>query len=463
MKIKEIYLLLLSMAVFAAIYSFTVFNFPECFILGLQVYTFLRFINNIGHIICFYDFLNFSSVVTTLLLPIVGYRVFNYYNPISRLWFAYMRVPESDYYGYMIPANIALIIGSNILIWKIKDSYYQELFDKLKIYGKAKQNIGLVLAIVGFLSSFFTASGGSFAFIIYLLSMLKYVGPLYIYFSDSRLKNVFFFSSIVLFFFQALTQGMFGEFLMYTALTFILLSLKIKIKFITKFLVAVVFLFITMLIQLTKPVYRQITWRAKTVEGLSATDNSNFEIFSTLFIDRLLTPHKLFEENAFFKIHMRLNQGWLISRAMDYVPRVEPFADGQTLARTLGGIIVPRLLWPDKPEAGGYENLSRFVGIKKKLKYSMNIGPYGEAYGNFGTAGGILFIFFYGLLLSYFLKQLLIRSFRTPSLLIWSPLLFYYTLTVETDIFGTINFIFKTAVFIAALFWLAKRFFKISL
>ncbi len=375
----------------------------------------------------------------------------------------YMRVPEDVYYSYMIPANIALIAGVNALLLKFKDSDYPVLLDKLVLYGKGKENIGFVLTAIGFFSSFFTTVGGGLSFIIYLLSMLKYVGPLYVFFSDFRLKRVFFSGSIVVFFFQALTQGMFGEFLMYTALTFILLSLRMRLKFLTKLTVAIVFLFLIMIIQLTKPVYRQITWRSKSIEGLSTKNNSNFEIFSTLFLNRLNQPARLFDETALFKIHMRLNQGWLISRAMDYVPRVEPFADGETLARTLGGIIVPRLLWEDKPEAGGHENLSRFLGIKKKLKYSMNIGPYGEAYGNFRSFGGIIFIFFYGLLLSYFLKLLLIKSLRTPSLIIWAPLLFSYTLTVETDIFGTINFIFKTALFILFVFWVANRFFKVSL
>jgi hypothetical protein len=93
----------------------------------------------------------------------------------------------------------------------------------------------------------------------------------------------------------------------------------------------------------------------------------------------------------------------------------------------------------------------------------MNIGPYGEAYGNFGPRGGMIFIFIYGALLSWFLKMFLSRAWKTPTLMIWAPLLFSYTLTVETDIFGTVNFIFKAGIFLIASFWMAKRFFKVSL
>jgi hypothetical protein len=158
-----------------------------------------------------------------------------------------------------------------------------------------------------------------------------------------------------------------------------------------------------------------------------------------------------------------MNQGYLISKAMNYVPRVEPYANGETIIRSFAAVLVPRFLWPDKPEAGGHENLARFLGIKKRLSYSMNIGPYGEAYGNFGPEYGVLFIFVYGLLLSILFKVLIDLSSTTPSLVLWLPLIFFSTLTVETDILSTINSFFKSAIFVLILYWGSKKFFKASL
>jgi hypothetical protein len=161
-------------------------------------------------------------------------------------------------------------------------------------------------------------------------------------------------------------------------------------------------------------------------------------------------------------LNRRFNQGFLISLAMNYVPRVEPYADGETIWLSLAAVIVPRFLWPDKPEAGGHLNLSRFLGIKKKLSYSMNIGPYGEGYGNFGTVGGVIFIFIYAILIAFFLHKVLEKSMKYPSLIIWIPLLFYYVLTVETDILTTINSFVKTIIFIIFIYWAAKKFFSIN-
>jgi hypothetical protein len=463
LKVKEQFIILFSLAVFLILYLYSDLNVSESFILGLQVYTLFRFINNIGYTVCFFDFLSFFSVFSTLTLSILGYRVFNQQNPIAYIYRWYMRVPESIYYAYMIPVNLALLVGVNILQFRIKEYHYKELFNRLFKSGKNKGKLGIVLSLIGFVSSFFLGSESQIGFFIYLLAMLKYVGPLYVYISDLPFRKSIFISSIVLFFLQALLQGMFGEFIMYIALTFIVLALGFKPDFFIKLLFFTIVIFLTLALQDVKPVFRQIAWKGKSVEGLTVTNNSRFEIFSTLFINRFYNPELMLDNKSEFLIYSRLNQGVLISRVMNYVPRVEPYANGETLIRTLGGIIVPRFLWPDKPEAGGYENLSRFLGIKKRLGYSMNIGPYGEAYGNFGPFYGIVFTFFYGLVLSLIFKVYIYKCFETPTLLLWAPLLFSYTLTVETDIFGTLNFVIKAALFVFALYWLSKKLFNTDL
>jgi hypothetical protein len=125
--------------------------------------------------------------------------------------------------------------------------------------------------------------------------------------------------------------------------------------------------------------------------------------------------------------------------------------------------LVPRFLWPNKPDVGGGVNLARFLGIKKKLNYSMDIGPYGEAYGNFGPVYGVACMFLYGLLLSYLFKVVIVKSIKRPTLLLWTPILFFSTLTMETNFLLTVNSFFKTAVFMFILFWLVKKAFKVSL
>jgi hypothetical protein len=462
-KVNDIYFILFSFTLFIYLLLSWRLTLQESFIIAYQLYLVLRFINNFGYTICFFDFLLFYSAMDTLLLPLIGYRVYNIENRLARNWGWYMRVPEDAYYNFLIPSNLALFAGLSFFSRKFNALRIKNLFDQLTKKAKDKGKIGIVLTIIGFLSSFLNNSGSSLAFVFYLLSMLKYVGPLYIYFSDLPIRNKVLIVSLVVFLLQAILSGMFGEFFMYLTLALIVLSIKFNLRFATKLMVFIIGLFLIVILQSIKGAYRSITWRGNTINGLSLQNSSQVEIFGTLFIDRLTNTDNLFDEKSSFMLYTRMNQGYLISRAMDYVPRIEPYANGETIVRTIGAILVPRFLWPDKPEAGGKENLARFLGIKQKLGYSMNIGPYGEAYGNFGPEYGILFIFVYGFFLSYLFKKFLTNCYKRPTLLLWGPLLFYYTLTVETDILSTLNSFIKGAVFVALVFWIGNKFFKVSL
>lgn len=439
------------------------FTVSESFVVGYQLYLILRFINNIGYTVCFFDFLCFYSALDTLVMPIIGYRVYNENNSIFSRYGWFMRVPADTYFMFLIPANLALFFGSNLFVRKYNATFCKEVIAKLAKDAKSKGKPGIVLTIIGFLSSFLSDTGSSLDFVFYLLSMLKYVGPIYIYFSDLHFRKQAFIISILIFLGQAVFQGMFGQFIMYLALAAIIVAIQYNLKFLTKLTVFLVCFFLAVIAQSVKGTYRTITWKGKDKGGLSLQNSSRFEIFGTLFMDRLTSWDDLIDEKASFGLYTRMNQGYLISRAMDYVPRVEPYADGETILKSVGAIIVPRFLWPDKPEAGGRENLARFVGIKRRLSYSMNIGPYGEAYGNFGPQYGIAFIFAYGVFLSMMLALLLKSSVRIPTLLVWSPLLFCSTLTVETDILSTLNSFVKSAIFVWLLFWISKKLFKVTL
>jgi hypothetical protein len=432
---------------------------------GYFIYILLRFINNLGYTICFFDFLCFYSALDTLLMPLVGYRIYNIDNHIARLWGWLMRVPEDYYFDFMLPANLALFFGVNFFLRKYKTEDYVALIKRLPIYLKDKGQVGIVFTVIGFICTFFTNYVPDIlSFIFYLASMLKYVGPLYVYFSDLSYRKKALIFSLIFFLIQAIIKALFGEFVIYTVLATIVLSLQFKLNFYKKLLGFVVGIFMVFILQSVKGDYREIVWMGKNFEGVSAENTSPLEVFGTLFYDRLFDMH-VFDEKSLFGIYTRFNQGVLISRAMDYVPRVQPFADGETIIRSFGAIAVPRFLWPDKPQSGGEENLRRFVGIKRRLSYSMNIGPFGEAYGNFGPGiGGITFMFFYGFILSFLLNEVLRRTFKTkPSLIIWTPLLLFYSLTVETDVLSALNSFFKGAIFVAVLFFLAKKFFRVSL
>jgi hypothetical protein len=142
----------------------------------------------------------------------------------------------------------------------------------------------------------------------------------------------------------------------------------------------------------------------------------------------------------------RFNQGFHVAQAMRHTPAQEPFARGETIRLALLGAMAPRMLWPDKPRAGGHAMYERFAG--QKLNYSANLGPLGEAYVNFGVRGAVATMFVFGFLLAAAyaaLGQLALRHW--PVLLLWLPFIFSALLTLETDFATVLNHGVKSAIF----------------
>jgi hypothetical protein len=170
----------------------------------------------------------------------------------------------------------------------------------------------------------------------------------------------------------------------------------------------------------------------------------------------------MFDSKKLFFVSVRMNQGWLVAMTMTKVPSKHPYANGETIWESVAASIVPRFLWPDKPEAGGKYNLRRFWGYNLR-GYSMNIGPVGEAYGNFGITGGIVYMFFYGLFFNVVFSFILKLSKKRPTLILWLPFLFFYAISTETDLVTTMNSLVKASMFAWFVYWAFKVFFRTEL
>ena len=155
-----------------------------------------------------------------------------------------------------------------------------------------------------------------------------------------------------------------------------------------------------------------------------------------------------------FGLYMRSNQGVNVSLVMNRIPARQPFDNGSYLFKTVASSFVPRFLWPDKPEAGGVFNMEHYAGIRIR-NWSTNIGPIGEAYGNFGTNGGIFYMFILGVFLRFIFKKVLQISEKVPLLILWIPVLFFQvTYSAESDSLQILNSIIKSAFFL----WILYKF-----
>jgi hypothetical protein len=251
---------------------------------------------------------------------------------------------------------------------------------------------------------------------------------------------------------QSVKTGMFGVLIYMLILVGFLVLSDRRLSFSVKGLMLVSGIYFVFLLQTVKHEYRAVAWQ----KGADPV------FFGELIVSKITSPTQSSDELALFGVMARLNQGWLISKTMYHVPRDNPYAYGATIGLSIAATLVPRVIWPTKPKAGGAYNLERFWGYKL-TRYSMNIGPIGEAYGNFGKYGGIVFMFFYGFFFNYILNIILKYSVSNPTWIIWLPFLFLYAIGTETDMVSTFNYLVKSFLFLFLFKMFIREVFKIKL
>jgi len=214
-----------------------------------------------------------------------------------------------------------------------------------------------------------------------------------------------------------------------------------------KFLVFIVGIFFLFVIQNVKMTYRDITWKNQNVDNKT-------NLFGDIIVEKLENFDRLIGEDGFFPVYMRTNQGYNISMVMNRIPAKQDFDNGDRLLTIVASAFVPRFLWPTKPEAGGKDTMKYFAGVNI-YGWSTNVGPIGEAYGSFGVAGGVIYMFVLGLFVRWVYKRVFVIAQKLPLLILWIPVLFYQvTYSMETDSLQILNSLLKGAFFL----WLIHKF-----
>ena len=435
----------------------TSLNSYELISVGLFIYFLLNFIHDIGRTFNILDIPILLAIFQCLLMPAVVYHYFNNDYIVIALRYD-MGVPQETYYGFMLPAVIAMIIGMKfpLQLQQNSERQFSLYISRIRTYLAGKGNLGVLLIMIGVVSGFLQAfMPGELRYVAFLFNKLLFVGILYTFFSDAKNRKLFLIGGVVVVLAQSLAQGMFGELVYISALTFMLVLLGQKLSSGLKTAATVGGFVVIFLIQSVKGDYRDVAWFGKGNQG-------NTEAFFSLILERITNPSQFFDIYNLFPTVNRFNQGMIVGKVMVHVPASAPFAEGETIFTTLAASFVPRLLWADKPISGGQWNMERFTGFVIE-GYSMNVSPLGEAYGNFGVQGGIIFMVLYGLFFNFAVLMILRMTKTYPTLLLWFPVLFLNSVQIETDILMCVNSLIKNSLFIAFCYWAADRFLRLKL
>lgn len=419
--------------------------------IGFSIFIFFcfQFFLNLGKKIEIRDIVVVISSLQWIVGPIFAYKY------LPKKGFLYpMSVPEYEYMSYVVPGMILYIAGLYLPFYKTNLKH-----NTIKIYTRSllekHPNLDIILILTGvvfaYASRFFPSS---LYFIFFLFGSVQYVGLFYLILSKRKKKLIYItlvLGSLVL---TSLKEAMFGNLVLWSIFFLIVLSFIYEFSFKKKTVIVCCLLFVGFTLQVVKQQYRTLAWDSK----LSGYESAKLlsEMVLSKYTKDVSEKEAAFERNMLIT---RVNQGWIISAIMNRVPRKEPFANGETIKRSLLDSFMPRFLNPDKLKAGGAEYFKRFVG-RKLAGTSMDLSIIGEAYANFGIGGGIIFMFFMGLFYNCILFFIYKTARTNPTIFLWLPFLFLFAIKAETGFYMVFNYLVKASIFLVVFLKIISKRYK---
>ena len=356
----------------------------------------------------------------------------------------FMYVPEEYYFSYAMPASAAYIFGMLAGAGSLRQRPAMHRVDRRKFVP-----IGISLNLVALAAEYGSGKVPSgLAFLFHLLTQLHYVGALYFLLSGSPWRWHLVALSTFQLFWESSVSGMFHDLILWSTLIFTFWFAMQRRDTALKAGLIIMAILSVIGVQLVKQ-----SMREKWSRGQSTT-------FSGELMNLVTGRSDAYSESALTLASARLNQGWIISAVMANVPRFEPFCDGETVGDAVLSSALPRFLWADKKKAGGQENFRRFTGLPLEETTSMGLSVLGEAYANFGTEGGILFMGLMGTAFAYSFRLLTRLVLKHPTFLFWIPLIYYQAVKAETELVVVMNQVVKGTFVAFAGYWICAQYLK---
>lgn len=341
----------------------------------------------------------------------------------------YMYTDQKTYMDIVVPLYTIFVFFT--LYGKSKEKINLE---NLKKYISQKKDLGIILLFTGFISSILEQySPDSLSFIFFLLGLLKIPGLAIIFF-DERIKNYWIIPPLLFELIIGVKSGLFHEFILTSLFTLLCITVGKRIKLTT----LIFFIFVSAIalktLQGVKKYYRGIIWATE------ASINT---------IDALEKAYELAESNNSddgFSIDPRFNQGWIISKIIDYNDNAN--IKQNTVLSSLSAILLPRFLFPDKKTVVSKDTFESLTGLELGRGTSMGPSLLGEFYANFGFMGAAIAFALWGTLLKLVYNKFIALQKTYPLFPFWLVIVFYQIVKAETMFIKVGNHLFKSILII---------------
>ncbi len=429
------------------ILTFNGFYYWSAIGLSFSFYFTVRVIQQMGYSI---PIPNLMAAIASLQW-IVGPFI-DYHNQATHYKYK-MYVDEETYMSYIVPGIILFKFGLNLFP---VSANLEGLAQKVRSLLQNHPRLPFVLIILGFVLPYLSVLlPTALGFVFFLLGNIKYIGVIYLLFSDNTNRWLIFWGTMLFTSIVSIGLGMFHDLLLWAMLTFTFVAYELRLNLFIKLTIAVLGVILAITIQSVKGEYREIVWSG------AYTGNKTL-LFLNLASEGWSTG-SIVNPKSDVDMNVRLNQGWIISAIMDNIPKNKPYSNGSSITESLYSSFVPRILDPEKKTAGGRENFRNFTGLTISEGTSMGISLAGEGYANFGKLGGILFLFSWGIFIGWFWGKLDKLSLIYPTIFIWSPILFLQVIKAETELGVVLNHLVKSSVLIFIVLYVIRKWWRISL
>ncbi len=441
-KKNELWIVVLTVSCFCVLYFKTNLEIIPILSVVFTFFTILELLYSLNHKIPIKEFTIALLNIQLLLAPVFDYYLFS----VSA--FSIMVVTKEVYFGYVFPAALLFYIG---LYWPFRKSRmfknHKPLLKRIKKNKLKNIKMGLWMIGIGFIFTLIrtvTPYGGGVAFVVLIFSYFKFVGALIIWFSESKYAKpivLFVFSAFLL---EQIATGFFINIIIWSFFIYSFVAIKMNIKSWQSLMIGMIALFGVLILQTAKKEYRDRTWNSSEDERRSKL---------VIFYESLSAQIEKTNQDELIllgaALNYRVNQGWILTKVIRHAKFNGNKIKGKYFTSELGGILLPRLLYPNKPVAGDKKKFEEMAGWKLSKTTTMNVGVLGDGYGNFGYWGGLGFCFFFALIFNYGLYKIYDISLKKyPTLILWVPVIFFFAMRAGNDFYIIANWIMKFGIIV---------------
>ena len=412
----------------------------------IALYQFIILFNSISTIIPTRHLLGSFMCVQFFIGPVLAYNGLDEYQ-----YFMYkMRITESAYFQYAIPAVTLFIIGLHLNAGKYRGEVVD--LDQIEAFVKKNKKIPYIFIGIGLFSSIIGSYfSNDLAFVFYLLGSFKFIGLFLIIIGTKRLQVLPLIIVIGSIISSSFGNGMFHDLLTWIIYSASIFAIKYKFDFKVKAIGLTSFILFAVILQVLKGNYRAVTGVEKGKAGI--------ETFAEIY-QKENEKKGVFSFENLATSNVRINQGFIITNIMTNVPDKVEHANGSEMYQILEAAILPRILAPNKLNAGDRTIFVKYSGIPLTEGTSMGLSSLGDAYINYGISGGIIFMFLFGVFYSYVLNVFYKNSKEFPILILFTALVFYYPIRPDCELQTILGHLFKACFLIFVMIQTWKYTFK---